>query len=85
MSTTMASVILLFGNEREPVSTKLEMLALEMVELLTVVVVNEVEPLNVLVPAKVLLPTKVASVEVSARLLNERPIIFEPVKFTVPF
>ena len=69
----------LFGNDKEPVSTKLEIVALEIVELLTVVVVN------VLVPVKLLLPTKVASVEVSVRLLNDRPTTFEPVKFTVPF
>lgn len=81
----MASVILLFGNDKEPVSTRLEILALEIVELLTVVVVNEVEPLNEFVPVKVLLPARVANVEVSVRLLNDRPIIFEPVKLTEPF
>lgn len=69
----------LFGNDKEPLSTRLEILALEIVELLTVVVVN------MLVPVKVLLPAKVASVEVPVRLLNDRPMMFEPVKFTVPF
>lgn len=77
--TTMASVILLFGNDKEPDTVRLATLAFEILELVIVVVAKE------LVPVKVLLPTKVASVEVSARLLNERPIIFEPVKFTVPF
>ena len=75
----MASVMELFGRFNEPESTKLEILALEMVELLIVVVAN------VLMPVKALLPTRVASVEVSVRLLNDRPTTFEPVKFTVPF
>ncbi len=59
VSTTMASVILLFGRDREPVSTKLEILALVMVELLTVVVVK------VLVPVKIWLLERYAKLEVS--------------------
>ena len=75
----MASVIELFGRFNDPETYKLVILALEIVELLTVVVAK------VLVPVNVLLPTRVASVDVSVRLLKDRPIIFEPVKFTVPF
>ena len=90
VSTTIASVILLFGKDNEPVTFNTPTLAVVMlpvaiVELLTVVVVNEVDPLNELVPVKVLLPVRVAKVDVLVRLLNDRPIIFEPVKFTVPF
>ncbi len=79
VSTTIASVMLLFGRLREPETIRLVRLAVVMVELLTVVVVN------VLVPVKLLLPVRVAMVDVPLKLLNERPIIFEPVKFTVPF
>ena len=75
----MASVMELFGKDKEPVSTRLEILAFVIVELLTVVVAN------VLVPVKLLFPVKVAMVDVPLRLLNDRPIIFEPVKLTVPF
>ncbi len=136
----MASVILLFGKDKEPVSTRLLILALVIVELLTVVVVNELEPVKVLllaryaneevsaswlterpfttapterlkavttvsvptlpvpivelamvvvvkvlVPIKELLPDNVTSVEVSLKLLNDKPVIDEPVKFIAPF
>ena len=79
VSTTIASVMELFGRDRAPETARLVTLALEIVELLIVVVVK------VLMPVKILLPAKVASVEVSVRLLNDRPTMFEPVKFTVPF
>lgn len=55
------------------------MLAVVIVELVIVVVVN------VLVPVKLLLPDNVATVEVPLKLLNDRPVIDEPVKLTVPF
>lgn len=79
VSTIIASVILLFGRLREPETVKFVRLAVVIVELLIVVVVN------VLVPVKLLLPTRVASVDVPLRLLNDRPMIFEPVKLTDPF
>lgn len=74
----MASVMELFGRDRDPDTVKLPTLALEIVELVTVVVAK------VLVPVKLLLPVKVAIVDVPTRLLNDRPMIFEPVKFTEP-
>ena len=55
------------------------MLAVVIVELVIVVVVN------VLAPVKLLLPDNVATVEVPLKLLNDRPVIDEPVKLTVPF
>lgn len=79
VSTTMASMMELFGRSREPETTRLVTLALEIVELVIVVVAK------LLVPIKLLFPVKVAMVDVPVRLLNDKPIIFEPVKFTVPF
>ena len=84
VSTTMASVMELFGRDNKPDTFNAPTLAVVMlpvviVELVMVVVVNK------LVPVKVLLLVKVAIVDVPVRLLNDRPIIFEPVKFTVPF
>ena len=61
------------------------MLPVVIVELFTVVVVNDVEPLKELVPVNELLPASVASVDVPLKLLNANPVIDDPVKLTVPF
>ena len=79
LSATMASVIELFGNDNAVATFNVPTLAVVIVELVIVVVVN------VLAPVKLLLPDNVATVEVPLKLLNDRPVIDEPVKLTVPF
>ena len=78
-STTIGSVIALLNKLREPETTKLVILPVLILELLIVVALKVLEPINTLFPASV------GMLEVPLKLLNERPVILEPVKLTRPF
>lgn len=78
VSTTIASVMLLFASDNDPDTFKVPTLAVARVELLTVVVVKVVEPLKELVPVKTLLFARYANEEVPASWLTERPVTAAP-------
>lgn len=83
VSTTIASLIELFGRESEPDTVSAPIVAVVilpvvMVELVMVVVAKEDDPVKELVPVKILLFARYANEEVPASWFTERPETVAP-------